>query len=86
VKIRCLFPALAAAGLLVLAPALAGGGGTTGSAGVALPRLSSDAVAYITQSPAASATYAIATFERSVYITADGGQTWRQIAERGRTL
>ncbi len=53
---------------------------------VKLPPLPRDAIGYITQSPAASATYAIATFERNVFITTDAGKTWRQIAERGRAL
>jgi photosystem II stability/assembly factor-like uncharacterized protein len=50
---------------------------------VALPPLPNDAVAYITQNPANPKEYAIATFERSVYISKDGGKTWRQIADRG---
>jgi len=53
---------------------------------IKLPPFSRDAVAYVAQSPTAAGVYAIATFERSVYLTADGGKTWRQIAERGRTL
>jgi len=52
---------------------------------IKLPSFSRDAVAYLAQSPAAAGVYAIATFERSVYLTADGGKTWRRIAERGRT-
>ncbi|MCZ7563086.1 MAG: glycosyl hydrolase [Burkholderiales bacterium] len=52
---------------------------------IKLPSLARDAVAYIAQSQATSGVYAIATFERSVYLTADGGKTWRRIAERGRT-
>lgn len=51
---------------------------------ISLPPLPRDAVAYIAQSPAAPGAYAIATFERSVFITADAGKTWRRIAERGR--
>jgi photosystem II stability/assembly factor-like uncharacterized protein len=50
---------------------------------VALPPLSNDAIAYITQNPANPKEYAIATFERSVYISKDAGKTWTQIADRG---
>jgi hypothetical protein len=52
---------------------------------VGLPPLTADAVAYIAQNPAAPSTYAIATFERDIYVTADAGGGWRRIAERGRT-
>ena len=47
---------------------------------VTLPPLTKDAVAYIAQNPVRSSEYAIATFQRSVYVTQDGGKTWRQIA------
>jgi photosystem II stability/assembly factor-like uncharacterized protein len=50
---------------------------------VALPPLPNDAVAYITQNPANPKEYAIATFERSVYISTDAGKTWKRIADRG---
>ncbi len=53
---------------------------------VTLPPLPRDAVAYIAQNPKRRDEYAIATFERSVYLTRDGGKTWNQIADRGRTL
>jgi hypothetical protein len=59
--------------------------GTRGAAEIALPPLVNDAVAYISQNPASPSHYAIATFERNVYITADAGGQWRQIGERGRT-
>ena len=52
---------------------------------ITLPPLVKDAVSYIAPDPAAPATYAIATFERDVYVTTDAGGSWRQIAERGRT-
>jgi photosystem II stability/assembly factor-like uncharacterized protein len=58
-------------------------GGT--GAQVALPPLGQDAVAYISQNPAARSEYAIATFERSVYLSKDGARTWKMIAERGKT-
>jgi hypothetical protein len=48
-----------------------------------LPPLERDAVAYIAQNPAKRAEYAIATFERGVYLSSDGARTWRQIADRG---
>ncbi len=51
---------------------------------VALPSLGRDAVAYITQNPVERQHYAIATFERSVFISSDGGKSWRQIAAKGR--
>lgn len=53
-------------------------------ASIELPPLGRDAVAYIAQNPAARREYAIATFERSVYLSRDAGRTWRQIAERGK--
>lgn len=51
-----------------------------------LPPLTNDAVAYIAQNPTHGGEYAIATFERSVYMTRDSGQTWRQIAYNGKGL
>jgi hypothetical protein len=50
---------------------------------VSLPPLTNDAVAYIAQNPARRLEYAIATFERSVYVSKDAGQSWSQIADRG---
>ena len=51
-----------------------------------LPPMARDAVAYIAQNPENRIEYAIATFERSVYITRDGGQSWQQIARDGKGL
>lgn len=51
-----------------------------------LPPMARDAVAYIAQNPANRIEYAIATFERNVYITPDGGQSWQQIARDGKGL
>jgi hypothetical protein len=51
---------------------------------VALPPLTNDAVAYIAQNPVRRPEYAIATFERSVYLSKDAGQSWKQIADRGK--
>jgi photosystem II stability/assembly factor-like uncharacterized protein len=56
------------------------------NASVTLPPLTKDAVAYVAQNPASTGEYAIATFERSVYVTQDGGRTWRQIARDGKGL
>lgn len=52
---------------------------------VPLPPMTNDAVAYIAQNPARRLEYAIATFERSVYISKDGGKSWSRIADRGGT-
>jgi len=62
--------------------ALAGGASTA----AALPPLANDAVAYVAQNPANPTEYAIATFERSVYISRDAGKTWGQIARTGKGL
>ena len=58
---------------------LGGGKATT----IELPPLGRDAIAYIAQNPASRDQYAIATFERSVYLTKDAGRTWKPIALRG---
>jgi len=52
----------------------------------ALPSLGDDAVAYIAQHPHDLSQVAIATFARSVFLSRDGGVTWKQIADHGRTL
>jgi len=52
---------------------------------IALPPLTKDAVAYIAQNPARRDELAIATFRRSVFLSADHGRTWRQIATEGTT-
>ena len=52
-------------------------------AAIELPPLGRDAVAYVTQNPANRAEYAFATFERSVYLSKDGGRSWVPIALRG---
>ncbi len=51
---------------------------------VGLPPLTDDAVAYIAQNPARRLEYAIATFERSVYLSKDAGKSWTRIAARGK--
>ena len=50
-----------------------------------LPPLTQDAVSFIAQNPARRSEYAIATFNRNVYISADSAKTWKAIAERGET-
>jgi photosystem II stability/assembly factor-like uncharacterized protein len=50
---------------------------------IPLPPLKNDAVAYIAQNPARRLEYAIATFERSVYLSRDAGKNWTRIADRG---
>ena len=51
---------------------------------VTLPPMSRDAVAYIAQNPASRNEYAIATFERSVFLSKDMGKGWTQIAQNGQ--
>ena len=51
-----------------------------------LPAIGEDAVAYIAQHPRDLEQIAIATFARSVFVSQDGGKSWTQIADRGRTL
>lgn len=51
---------------------------------VELPPLTQDAVAYIAQNPVRRSEYAIATYKRSVYLSPDNGQTWKQIADQGQ--
>lgn len=51
---------------------------------VRLPPLREDAVAYIAQNPSRKLEYAIATFKRDVYVSKDGGESWRQIAQAGK--
>jgi len=48
-----------------------------------LPALTKDAVSFIAQNPARREEYAIATFNRNVYLSGDGGKSWKAIAERG---
>ncbi len=48
-----------------------------------LPPLEKDAVAFVAQNPKTRGEYAIATFQRSVFLTKDDGRSWKQIADRG---
>ena len=50
---------------------------------VGLPPLTEDAVSYIAQNPARKLEFAIATFKRSVYVSNDGGESWKRIADQG---
>jgi photosystem II stability/assembly factor-like uncharacterized protein len=59
--------------------------GTQRSA-LALPRLTRNPVMYIAQSPIAPDTLAIATLRRDVYVSANGGETWQQIADEGKAM
>ena len=63
-----------------LARAPLGGGA---AASLKLPPLGRDAVAYIAQNPVSRNEYAIATFERSVFLSKDAGRSWTPIALRG---
>ncbi len=51
-----------------------------------LPPMEKDAVSYIAQNPVHTREWAIATFQRDVYVSADSGTTWKHIAKQGRTL
>ncbi|MEO6983963.1 MAG: F510_1955 family glycosylhydrolase [Paralcaligenes sp.] len=53
---------------------------------IPLPLTANDAVAYIAQNPITQREIVIATFKRSVYLSEDLGQTWKQIAKNGQTL
>lgn len=50
---------------------------------IPLPAMKQDAVAYIAQNPVRPDEMAIATFNRSVYLSSDRGAHWRQIASDG---
>jgi DNA-binding beta-propeller fold protein YncE len=56
----------------------------TQSPPVPLPALGRDFVLYIAQNPAARNELAIATARRDVYLSADGGNDWQQIADEGK--
>lgn len=50
---------------------------------LALPPLTADAVAYVAQNPVSRTEYAIATYQRSVFVSSDAGRSWLRIAELG---
>jgi hypothetical protein len=47
--------------------------------------LEQDAVTYMAQNPVNAQTWAIATYQRDVYVSSDNGKTWQQIAAKGET-
>lgn len=51
---------------------------------IRLPPLEKDAVAFVAQHPVTRQEYAIATFQRSVFVSGDGGRSWKEIARRGQ--
>lgn len=53
---------------------------------VRIPVLRDDAISHIAQNPVRRTEYAIATFERSVFVSTDAGRTWRQIADSGKAI
>ena len=55
-----------------------------GDTDIPLPSLTRDAVSHVAQNPVNRAEYAIATFERSVFLSRDGGRAWTQIAYNGQ--
>ena len=60
--------------------------GTRTATEITLPPLANDAVAYIAQNPASPSGYAIATFERNVYVTTDAeGSGGRSPSTGGRS-
>ena len=50
-----------------------------------LPPLTKDAVSFIAQNPVRRDEFAIATFNRDVYVSSDAGKSWKPIAQRGET-
>lgn len=50
---------------------------------IPIPLHVDDAIAYIAQNPVRRAEFAIATFNRSVFLSKDNGSTWTQIAAEG---
>jgi hypothetical protein len=57
-----------------------------GRSPVHTPALGNDTIAYIAQNPLDRQQLAIATFNRDVYLSDDGGETWQKIAARGRVI
>jgi len=53
---------------------------------ISLPAMQKDAIAYIAQNPVKRSELAIATLQRSAYLSRDEGKTWKQIADQGKTL
>lgn len=53
---------------------------------LSLPAFGRDAVANIVQNPARRTELALITFERAVFVSSDGGKTWKRIARPRGTL
>ena len=53
---------------------------------IRLPVTGQDAVSYIAQNPTKQREWAVATFKRNVYLSADEGKSWKQLAKDGQTL
>jgi photosystem II stability/assembly factor-like uncharacterized protein len=47
--------------------------------------LEQDAVTHMAQNPVNAQTWAIATYQRDVYVSSDNGKTWQQIVAKGET-
>ncbi len=43
-----------------------------------------DAIGYLAVNPVRPDEIAMATFERNIFLSTDGGQTWKQIAHNGK--
>ena len=71
-----------AEGAMLQRAALDGKGDTK----LALPKLERDFVVYIAQSPARPDDLAIATRSRHVFLTTNGGKSWKQIARAGENV
>jgi hypothetical protein len=52
---------------------------------VPLPDLKEDAIAYTVHHPVNRQERIITTYEQDVYVTTDGGETWSQLADNGKT-
>lgn len=53
---------------------------------VNLPSLDRDAVSYIAQSPTNKNEWAIATFQRDIYLSSNDGSSWKKIAQKGKDI
>ena len=51
-----------------------------------LPAMTQDAVAYVAQNPVDTKQLVIATFNKDVYLSNDGGTNWTKIADRGKGI
>lgn len=71
-----------AEGAMLQRAALDGKGDTK----LALPKLDGDFVLYIAQSPTKTDELAIATRSRHVFLTTNGGKSWKQIARAGENV